>query len=102
MGGDRMTNPDRMRLEEISFPECLSAVVFNLYIQIMFTGTRGAEAELLQPRSRCSGWAALGGPLRGFYVRHVSSPLAALRSTLAEAEGKSTEKKRLVGDKKRK
>lgn len=97
MGGDRMTNPDRMRLEEISFPECLSAVVFNLYIQIMFTGTRGGEAELLQPRSRRSGWAAPGGPLRGFYVLHVS-----LRSTLAEAEGKSTEKKRLVGDKKRK
>lgn len=54
-----MTNPDRMRLEEISFPECLSAAVFNLHIQIMFTGTRGG-ALLLQPRSRCSGWAALG------------------------------------------
>lgn len=58
-----MTNPDRMRLEEISFPECLRAAVFNLYIQIMLTGTRGG-ALLLQPRSRCSGWAALGEPPR--------------------------------------
>lgn len=94
-----MTNPDRMRLEEISFPECLSAAVFNLHSQIMFTGTRGG-ALLLQPRSRCSGWAAPGGPPRGFYVLQVLSPL--VTSTLAETEEKSTENKRLVGEKKRK
>lgn len=28
-----MTNPDKMRLQEIPFQGCLSAAVFNLYIQ---------------------------------------------------------------------